>query len=193
MIGIYKITNNITNKVYIGQSIKINTRWAAYKRLDCKYQHLIYRSLKKYGIENHSFEVIESFESISRTDLDLKEIYYIKEYKNNNIKLLNLNDGGLGNRGYKVSEEYKQRLKIETALRFTGRKHTPEDLKKISEGRKGKLLKGDNHLSKTILNTETGIYYTSLIEASEAYNLNYGYLTKRLNGNKRNNSQFINI
>lgn len=32
MIGVYKITNNINGKVYIGQSININKRWKEHKR-----------------------------------------------------------------------------------------------------------------------------------------------------------------
>jgi hypothetical protein len=43
-IGIYKITSP-TNKVYIGQSIKINERKRKYKKLDCKNQPKIYNSL----------------------------------------------------------------------------------------------------------------------------------------------------
>lgn len=58
MVGIYKITNP-KGKVYIGQSTNINKRKNSYKKLQCVGQTLIYNSLKKYGWENHHFEVIE--------------------------------------------------------------------------------------------------------------------------------------
>jgi predicted GIY-YIG superfamily endonuclease len=32
MIGIYKITNRTNNKVYIGQSVDIKTRWYNHKK-----------------------------------------------------------------------------------------------------------------------------------------------------------------
>lgn len=54
---VYKITSP-TNRVYIGSSINIKIRWSSYKRLDCKDQPKLYRSLKKYGSEDHLFEII---------------------------------------------------------------------------------------------------------------------------------------
>jgi len=61
MVGIYKITNP-TGKIYIGQSINIENRKSHYKNYDCKTQPAIFNSLKKYGWENHIFEVLEECE-----------------------------------------------------------------------------------------------------------------------------------
>jgi group I intron endonuclease len=58
MIGIYKITSP-TNKIYIGQSVDIERRFKEYKRLNCKKQTKLYFSLKKHGVENHVFEILE--------------------------------------------------------------------------------------------------------------------------------------
>lgn len=58
MIGIYKITSP-TGKVYIGQSVNLKKRINQYKNLNCKRQPLIYRSLLKYGVDAHTFEIIE--------------------------------------------------------------------------------------------------------------------------------------
>lgn len=58
MVGIYKITNP-KGKIYIGQSIDIERRFKEYKGVYCKNQRKLYYSLKKYGWENHKFEVIE--------------------------------------------------------------------------------------------------------------------------------------
>lgn len=60
--GIYKITNIINNKIYIGQSINIGRRWKDHKSQgnweanDC----FLYRVFKKYGLENFKFEIIEN-------------------------------------------------------------------------------------------------------------------------------------
>ena len=58
---IYKITNP-NSKIYIGQTTKLLKRKGAYKRLDSCIQNqiILYRSLKKYGWNAHSFEIIES-------------------------------------------------------------------------------------------------------------------------------------
>ena len=58
--GIYKITNKINNKVYIGQSVNIEERWDYHKAV-CHWnsQSALYRAFKKYGIENFDFQVIE--------------------------------------------------------------------------------------------------------------------------------------
>lgn len=61
MIGIYKITSP-TGKIYIGQSINIKKRFLKYKTIDCKNQSRLYKSFIKYGVLNHSLEVIEQCE-----------------------------------------------------------------------------------------------------------------------------------
>ena len=75
-IGIYKITNP-EGKIYIGQSINIEKRWKGYKNFHCKGQHKLYNSLKKYGPENHTFEIIE--ECIME-ELDIREEFYKKTH-----------------------------------------------------------------------------------------------------------------
>jgi len=56
---IYKITS-IKNKIYIGSTYNIKKRLNDYKNLYCKKQTKLYNSLKKYGFENHKFEIIEN-------------------------------------------------------------------------------------------------------------------------------------
>jgi len=77
--GIYKITNP-EGKVYIGQSSSIEKRWKTYKRLeDVKTQPKLYDSLKKYGWQNHKWEVLEEC-----NDKNYKEEYYISLYDSYN-------------------------------------------------------------------------------------------------------------
>ena len=79
MTGIYKITNQINNKIYIGQSVDISKRWHYYKSPPetLNYKSKIISAIKKYGIENFTFEVLEE---CSINELDKKEYYYIKLY-----------------------------------------------------------------------------------------------------------------
>lgn len=72
MTGIYKITNP-KGKVYIGQSIDVEKRFYTYKKLHCKRQPILYNSLKKYGTQNHTFEILCECEI---SELNKKERYY---------------------------------------------------------------------------------------------------------------------
>ena len=101
MIGIYKIENLINGKIYIGQSINIERRWS-YHRSSCVYNDIskqcynypLYRSFRKYGIENFDFSIIELCE---KEQLDEKEKCWINFYKSY-INGYNLTLGGQGTR-----------------------------------------------------------------------------------------------
>lgn len=62
---VYKITNNINNKCYIGSSINVKQRWqqeknAAYNSKQISYNYPLSQAFRKYGIENFSFEIIKN-------------------------------------------------------------------------------------------------------------------------------------
>lgn len=90
MTGIYKITNLINNKIYIGQSIDIEKRWEEHKYYSSDEHTAIQSAFKKYGISNFSFEVIEK---CSKNKLDEREIYWIAYYDSYNNGY-NLTAGG---------------------------------------------------------------------------------------------------
>ena len=76
MIGIYKLTSP-SGKTYIGQSICIRERFSKYKRMNCEDQPKLHNALKKYGVNNFIYEIIEI---CSRNMLDEREKYYIAQY-----------------------------------------------------------------------------------------------------------------
>lgn len=82
MIGIYKIENLLNHKCYIGQSKNIEKRLNRHKNEPFNpdshsYDYPLYRAIRKYGIENFSFEVLEE---CLVSELNEKEIFYIKKY-----------------------------------------------------------------------------------------------------------------
>lgn len=82
MTGVYKIENLINHKVYIGQSVYIERRWKAHKitafnKNDKGYNYPLYCAIRKHGLENFSFEVIEECQP---EELNQKEEYYIQKY-----------------------------------------------------------------------------------------------------------------
>lgn len=56
-IGIYKIENLLSHKVYIGQSINIEKRWKQHCQPSNK--SLIAKDIQKYGKDNFSFIILE--------------------------------------------------------------------------------------------------------------------------------------
>lgn len=76
MVGIYKITNKINNKIYVGQSIDIQRRWEEHKFYS-KDDTVLQHAFSKYGINNFIFEIIEE---CNIDELDEKEIYWISYY-----------------------------------------------------------------------------------------------------------------
>lgn len=90
---IYKITNNITKKVYIGKTTRdLDTRFYEHSinRSGCK--SAVHDSMKKYGVENFS---IEEIDRCSLKELNARERYWIAKYESYG-KGYNLTPGGDG-------------------------------------------------------------------------------------------------
>ena len=132
MIGIYKITSQ-SGRIYIGQSKNINQRFDYYKRLKCRTQIRVYRSLLKYGIENHTFDVIEE---CSPNLLNERERYWQDFYDVLGKKGLNCNLVAYNNCPKVLSEETK--IRISNSL--MGTKHTEESKRKIIKGLIGRSV-----------------------------------------------------
>ena len=149
MIGIYKITNKLNGKVYIGQSIDIDTRWR--QHINAKDNYAIHNAIKKYGKENFKFEVLLECPA---NMLDVWERDMIALYDCISPNGYNLTEGGEGykcseetrlkmseakkgkpswNKGIPCSEEHKSKI----GLANKGRKASIETKMKLSEAHKG--------------------------------------------------------
>lgn len=102
---IYRITNNINNKTYIGQH-----KYCKSLLVEDGYMGsgvILKKAQKKYGIENFTKEIITI--AMSRSEANVLEKYYIaKEHKENTYGCYNIADGGQGGaafRGHHHSEE----------------------------------------------------------------------------------------
>ena len=134
---IYKITNLINNKCYIGQTIKTaEQRWKehqshAFGSHPNDQNKTLYKAIRKYGLENFTFEVlqdnIETFEQ-----LDKAEIYWI-DYYNSFVKGYNETFGGqqyhkiLPNKEI-IEDYYKTKSARKTALKFGIDHSTVDDI-----------------------------------------------------------------
>lgn len=111
MYKIYKITNKINGKIYIGQtSLSVEDRFNAHvynAETNCQF-HLS-KAIRKYGKENFIFESIDY--ALTKKEINEKEIYWIKELKSNNrLYGYNMTYGGEGGNTYmcKTEEEMKE-------------------------------------------------------------------------------------
>jgi group I intron endonuclease len=94
MVSIYKITSP-SGSVYVGQSRETEVRMYRYGNLLCADQPRIYNSLKKYGSENHIFEICHELpDDVDQTTLDTYECLYMDLYRSCGIPLLNIKEGG---------------------------------------------------------------------------------------------------
>lgn len=121
MIGIYRISSP-SNKIYIGQSVDIKTRFNKYNSLNCKGQIRLHNSLLKYGVDNHIFEILEECNIES---LNQRERYY-QDY-------------------YNATSEYGLNC-ILTETEVLPKKYSEKSKKKMSESQTGKHLSDETKL-----------------------------------------------
>lgn len=96
---IYKVTNKINNKVYIGQTKNWKERFAQHKNLGYGNDEnkLLYKAIEKYGIDNFQFEVIEGpIENYNEREQYWIAYYhsYIKDSEYGDSKGYNMTLGG---------------------------------------------------------------------------------------------------
>ena len=131
MIGIYKITNNINNKSYIGQSTDIERRFAQHKspyERERFSEKPLYKAIAKYGINNFSFEILEE---CPVEELSQKEEYYIKKYNSLCHKNgYNIRSGGEKNSG---EDHPGHRLTKEDVIDIRKRYNNKERCKEVEK------------------------------------------------------------
>lgn len=106
MVGIYAFKNKINNFMYVGQSKNIAKRKATHFRYAFnpnahEYGSLLHRAIRKYGVENFQFLVIEQCEVAK---LNERERYWIKFYDSITPRGYNILEGGYASVGWKLSK-----------------------------------------------------------------------------------------
>ena len=76
MIGIYKITNKINGKIYVGQSNDIYRRFYEHQTKGTSSRIPVDVAIQKYGKDKFSYEVLEE---CSINELNQKETFWIKK------------------------------------------------------------------------------------------------------------------
>jgi group I intron endonuclease len=102
---IYKVTNQINQKSYVGKTELSLSRRKSNHLSDAKRgcEFAFHRALRKYGEEIFAWEVIEK--DIEKSLLDDKERHYIALYESFGPKGYNMSEGGEGQTGWVPSDE----------------------------------------------------------------------------------------
>lgn len=160
--GIYKITNLVNSKAYIGQSRDIKKRWIDHRR---KSPHLsnvyLHRSIRKYGIENFSFEVLEECKP---ENLNVLERKYILLHRTLKPFGYNLDLGGGPQK--EISEETREKIRAATL----GNKNPNYGKSKSGETRRKLSLSHSPSVNQYSLDGKFIKTFSTTVEASVSVN-----------------------
>ncbi len=163
---IYKITNLVNGKSYIGQTLRsIDKRWIEHRsfKRGCP---VLANAMKSYGKDNFKIEKLAEASSIE--ELNLLEIRFIKEFNSLKPNGYNLQEGG---KNCKRALEVIEKIRI----KLINRKFSEETIQKMS-----KAKKGHTHSKKTSIigiSGEKSIFFKSFKEAKK-----YGFQESNIHG-----------
>ena len=147
MYYIYRITNKLNGKTYIGQH--------KYKKLNDNYMGsgtLLAKAKKKYGIENFTKTILEFDIPNAELSNDWEQMYILFERAKGKAEY-NIANGGKGNPGHHCSEEARKKMSEARKGRQAwnkGVKMSEEFCKNNSEAHKGNQNhKGKHHSEET--------------------------------------------
>jgi len=145
---VYKTTNLLNGKIYIGQDTKNNPKYLG-------SGVYLKRAIKKYGVENFNKEILETCLNVD--ELNEKEIFWINKFNSTNVNIgYNVSFGsqfgwykGLKHKPesiekiMKASKDRKHNRETIDKLsgennHFYGKKHSEETKQKISKSNKGR-------------------------------------------------------
>jgi group I intron endonuclease len=159
---IYKATNLVNSKVYIGLTTETLEQRKSRHLRDAFNQDsnlVFHMALRKYGKDNFQWEIIDDV-ATNESELKEKEIYYISLYKSyihaDKSNGYNMTMGGEGTFGYSHSEETRLKMseakkgriiteesRLKMSIARKGRKITDKTKKKMSDSSKGKIHTDD--------------------------------------------------
>ena len=195
---IYKITNNINGKVYIGKTTKtVEERWKGHLKKKNYKKNKFYNALNKYGIDNFTIEEIEECDDDL---LNEQEIYWINFYNSyeNGYNSTGGGDGGikitpikikqiieLYQQGFSITDISKKlHSSIETITFYLKKELNLSDKKIKSNGYKIRSKKQYKPVIQLSLNGEIIQIFTSLQEAQEKTNIWYTHIGQVCNGKR---------
>lgn len=196
--GVYKLTNKINGKIYIGKAINILKRITEHKNEKRKIS-ILYKAIKKYGWENFEVEILQDFDYIDNLELFALETAYIDFFDSiYREKGYNINLFGTGSVNFRHSEETKKKISLANKGRLLGENHplygkhqTQETINKIIQSKLGKkpekaiiasILARNRKIKQLDLKTNEVIkIWSSIKEAANTLGFRHQFLWRVLN------------
>jgi len=145
---VYKITNLVNGKLYVGKTDNIRKRWNGHKtaarRQDPNDFTILHRAMRKYGFDNFKIERLS--EHMGEEVALAEEVRMIAELNTRDRSIgYNMTEGGDGASGYKFTDEQR---------------------KKLSKAKKGKYVGEDNHFYGKHHTAETRALQSQLMKSN---------------------------
>ena len=148
MGSIYKITNTVNGKAYIGQTIKDAVKTRIQHHLHGHGNVIFTRALHKYGKAAFQFEILH--DGIIPEFLDSYEMEAIAKHKTLSPNGYNLTEGGSGHgkRAFDPDTRHKmsERMRGKNNPMY-GKKHTPDTRRRLSKIHTGRKLSPEHRQS----------------------------------------------
>lgn len=164
---VYKITNTLNGKVYIGQTVDYRKRKVghfSYLRRNAHRNSYLQKSFNKYGESSFKMEIIKE---CAVDELDKLEIYYMRKYNSIDKTLgYNMVIGGNTNKSFpdyirqKMSRSQKGRIISEEHRKRIGKWHkgktiSPKDIEKANKTKKDNQIQwGETNPNAVLTNDD---------------------------------------
>lgn len=182
-VGIYRWTNLINGKIYIGSSSNLGKRFSGYlssiflTRESLKTKSLIYSALSKYGYSNFKLDILEYCDP---KELLVREQYYLDLY----LPDYNILKTAGSSLGFKHSEE--------TLLKFKLRELSKEHAEFLRKAGTANLVEHNKNRRLEVAvhdyNTDKTNTYASIDEASKAIKVDTKTFWDKEKSEKNNNN-----
>lgn len=177
---LYKITNLINGKVYIGITNNPKIRWE--KHCASKYNYALPRAIRKYGKENFEFKVLVIGSKEYIISLETKAIQAFQTL----VPLgYNMTTGGDGCSGWKATKQSRLKSQLAALKRFSNRQERTNQSLRMRQAQK---LRAKQSCKPVLI---YGQIYQSIQEASQILNLNYNTLGWRIRSTTYPDYQFL--
>lgn len=155
---VYKHTNIINGKIYIGKSNNPTSRWSRHiydakkNRNNGSKQLLFHKAINKYGSSNFILEILQEY--ASNEEALVGEKFFINKFMSNNCNIgYNLTEGGEGVSGYHRTPEECKNISIRNSGIRNGMYGKIESIEsRTSRGNKISKTKKSSKISKQITN-----------------------------------------
>ena len=164
---VYKITNTLNGKVYIGQTVDYRKRKVghfSYLRRNAHRNRYLQKSFNKYGESSFKMEIIKE---CAVDELDKLEIYYMRKYNSIDKTLgYNMVIGGNTNKSFpdyirqKMSRSQRGRIISEEHRKRIGKWHkgktiSPKDIEKANKTKKDNQIQwGETNPNAVLTNDD---------------------------------------